>query len=148
MKNLPLVQITLIAAGVLTVLIGMGILLMPDAFYATYRITVPGSASLRSEIKTLGTLLLLAGGLMLAGVVKPSLQTTALIIAGMTYTALVAGRMLGLIVDGLPSTSILAAWAVEAAVLILIVIAGIAARARKTTPQLLQSSPTRAYRTR
>lgn len=136
MKNLRLVQLTLITAGTLTGVIGMGILLMPDAFYASYGITVPESASLRSEIKTLGTLLMLAGGLMLAGVVKPSLQTTALIIASMTYTALVAGRMLGLIVDGMPSTGILAAWAVEAAMLILIVIASIAARARKTTPPL------------
>ncbi len=73
---------------------------------------------------------------MLAGVVKPSLQSTALVIASMTYTALVAGRMLGLIVDGMPSTGILAAWAVEAALLLLIVIAGIAARARTTTPPL------------
>ena len=136
MNNLLLVQLTLLAAGVLTGLIGMGILLMPDAFYATYRITVPESASLRSELKTLGTILLLAGGLMVTGVVKPALQTTALIVASLTYTALVAGRMLGLIVDGMPSTGILAAWAVEAALLLLIVIAGVAARARQTPPPL------------
>lgn len=136
MNNLLLVQLTLLATGVLTGLIGMGILLMPDAFYATYRITVPESASPRSELKTLGTILLLAGGLMVTGVVKPALQTTALIVASLTYTALVAGRMLGLIVDGMPSTGILAAWAVEAALLLLIVIAGVAARARKTAPPL------------
>lgn len=136
MKNVRLVQLTLITAGALTGLIGLGILLMPDAFYASYGITVPESASLRSELKTLGTLLMLAGCLMLAGVVKPSLQGTALIVATGTYTALVAGRLLGLIVDGVPSTGILAAWAVEAALLLVIIIAGVAARARKPIPTL------------
>ncbi|WP_394170319.1 DUF4345 domain-containing protein [Saccharospirillum alexandrii] len=136
MKNLRLVQLTLITAGALTGLIGLGILLMPDAFYASYGIRVPESASLRSELKTLGTLLMLAGCLMLAGVVKPSLQGTALIVASMTYTALVAGRLLGLMTDGMPSTGILAAWAVEAALLVLISFAGVAARARKPIPTL------------
>ncbi len=39
MKNLRLVQLTLITAGALTAVIGMAILLMPDAFYASYGIT-------------------------------------------------------------------------------------------------------------
>ncbi|MEP4546707.1 MAG: DUF4345 family protein [Saccharospirillum sp.] len=137
MKNLRLVQLTLITAGALTGVIGLGILLIPDAFYASYGFMVPESASLRSELKSLGTLLLLAGCLMLAGVVKPSLQGTALVVASMTYIALVAGRLLGLMIDGTPSTGILAAWAVEAALLVLISFAGAAARARKPIPTLV-----------
>ncbi|WP_127555836.1 DUF4345 domain-containing protein [Saccharospirillum alexandrii] len=133
MKNVRLVQLTLMTAGALTGLIGLGILLMPDAFYASYGVTVPESASLRSELKTLGALLMLASCLMLAGVIKPSLQGTALIVAIGTYLALVAGRLLGLMVDGLPSTGILTAWAVEAALLVLVVIAGVIAKAQKTT---------------
>lgn len=133
MRNRRLVQLTLLAAGALTGVVGLGILVMPDAFYASYGIMVPESASLRSELKTLGTLLVLAGCLMLAGVVKPSLQGTALLVACMTYLALVTGRLLGLMVDGLPSTGILAAWAVEAALLVLIGIAGVAAKAKQPT---------------
>lgn len=133
MRNQRLVQLTLFAAGALTGVVGLGILVMPDAFYASYGIMVPESASLRSELKTLGTLLMLAGCLMLAGVVKPSLQGTALLVACMTYLALVTGRLLGLMVDGLPSTGILAAWAVEAALLVLVGIAGVAAKAKQPT---------------
>lgn len=128
MKHALIVRLTLVTAGALTAIIGAGILLVPDAFYASYQITVPDSASLRSELKTMGTLLLLAGCLMLVGAVKKPLQATAFIVASGTYTALVAGRMLSLIVDGIPSSGILAAWAVEAVLLLLIIIASIVAK--------------------
>lgn len=136
MKNTLTVRLVLIIAGALTGIIGVGILLVPDAFYATYQVTVPDSPSLRSELKSMGTLLFLAGSLMLAGAVKESLQATAVIVASGTYTALVLGRLLGLVVDGMPSPGILAAWAVEAVLLLLIVIASIVARTQPATPPL------------
>jgi hypothetical protein len=125
MKNTGYIKLVLMVTGVLTGIVGAAILLVPDAFYASYEITLPDSASLRSELKGTGSLLFLAGGLMLAGGIQRPLQTTALIVASGTYTALVIGRLISLVIDGVPSTAILAAWALEALLLCLILIAGL-----------------------
>lgn len=54
MNSRRLIPLTLITVGALTGLIGLGILLVPDAFYASYGIAVPESPSLGGGSRAAG----------------------------------------------------------------------------------------------
>ena len=106
-------KIALGVAGITALGIGASILIAPYAFYASYGIVLAPNPSLLSELRALGAGLAAFGAVMLAGIVKPALRQAAVVAALTIFVAFPAGRVLGLVADGIPSSGILGALVLE-----------------------------------
>lgn len=104
---------TLAIAGLTATGIGLGILAAPHAFYASYGIDLGRDPGLLSELRAPAAGLTATGALILAGIWRNALSHMSAVLALMVFLAFPAGRILGLIVDGMPSGGILAALGIE-----------------------------------
>ena len=110
-------------AGTIAFGIGATILSVPHTFYASYGITVGTDPNLLSELRAPGAGLAAMGLLMIAGLIRSWLRTSAKLAALIVYVAFPIGRIVSWGIDGMPSTAIAAALALEIAVAVLCVIA-------------------------
>ena len=106
-------KITLGISGVTALAIGTFITLAPHAFYASYGITLGQDPNLLNELRAPGAGLAVFGALMLAGIVRTAMAPIALAVALTVYLAFPAGRIVGIVVDGMPSGSVIGALAIE-----------------------------------
>lgn len=106
-------KIALGVAGITSLGIGGFIVAAPHAFYAGYGIVLGQDPSLLSELRAPGAALAAFGAVMLAGIVRSALRQAALVAALTVFLAFPAGRVLGLVADGIPSGGILGALVVE-----------------------------------
>lgn len=116
---MPLTMLEKTALGLsgLTALgIGAAILAAPHAFYASYGIALGNDASLLSELRAPAAGLAAFGVLMLAGIWSVALRPVSVAVALTVFLAFPAGRLAGLVVDGMPSGSVMAALVFELAV--------------------------------
>lgn len=105
---------TMLCVSGLTALgIGTFILAAPHAFYASYGISLGDDASLLSELRAPGAGLAALGALMLVGLVRRTFSTVSIVAALTVFLAYPAGRLVGLLVDGIPNGSILGALIIE-----------------------------------
>ena len=111
-------RIALGISGVTALGIGAFILSAPHAFYAS-----GGDASLLSEPRAPAAGLAAFGVLMLAGIVRSAFSPVSVVSALTVFLAFPAGRLLGLVVDGVPSVSVLGAMIIELAIAALCLIA-------------------------
>ena len=111
-------KITLGISGATAVIIGTCIALAPHAFYASYGITLEQDPNLLNELRAPGAGLAVFGALMLAGVFRSAMAPIAPAVALTVFLAFPVGRIVGIVVDGMPSGSVIGALAFE------IVIAG------------------------
>ena len=109
-----LTPIFLVVAGCLAGLIGAGILLVPRAFFATNHITLEADPNLMSEIRAPGGLLLAAALAMVAGGFNRKLAQPGLITAVFVFGMYGIARLFSLVVDGVPSASLVGALILEA----------------------------------
>ncbi len=112
-------KFTLGIGGITALAIGACITLAPHAFYGSYGITLGQDPNLLSELRAPGAGLAVLGAIMLAGVIRAATRPIALAVALTVYLAFPAGRIVGIVVDGMPSGGIIGALAVE------IIIAGL-----------------------
>lgn len=108
-------KIALGLSGFTALAIGLSILLVPHAFYASYGIPLDDNPNRLSELRAPGAGLASFGAIMLAGMMRPRLAPLAFKVALTVYLSFPAGRCVSLLVDGVPSASILGALAVELA---------------------------------
>ena len=120
-------KITLGIGGVTALAIGTLITLAPHAFYASYGITLGQDPNLLNELRAPGAGLAVFGALMLAGIVRAAMAPIALAVALTVFLAFPAGRVVGIVMDGIPSGSVIGALAFE------IIIAGLLLAAFKPT---------------
>ncbi len=120
-------KITLGISGLTALAIGTLITLAPHAFYASYGITLGQDPSLLNELRAPGAGLAVFGALMLSGVLRATMAPIALAVALTVYLAFPAGRIVGIVMDGMPSGSVIGALAFE------IIIAGLLFAAFKPT---------------
>ena len=116
-------KIALGIAGITSLGIGGFILGAPHAFYASYGIVLGPDPSVLSELRAPGAGLAAFGAVMLAGLVKPALRQAAVVAALTVFLAFPAGRVLGIVTDGMPSGGILGALALELAIAALCLVA-------------------------
>ncbi|MDF1670941.1 MAG: DUF4345 domain-containing protein [Roseovarius sp.] len=110
---------TLGIAGTTALLVGGFILAAPHVFYASYGIELGANPNLLSELRAPGTGLAVLGGIMLMGVIRAAWASVSLTIALAVYLAFPAGRLVSLMIDGMPSNSVLGALGIEVAIAIL-----------------------------
>lgn len=115
----PLEKIALGISGATALGIGGFILAAPHAFYASYGITLPNDASLLSELRAPAAGLAALGIIMLAGILRHAWARMSIAAALTVFLAFPAGRMVGLAVDGMPSSGILGALILELVIAVL-----------------------------
>jgi len=120
-------KITLGICGVTALAIGTFITLAPHAFYASYGITLGHDPNLLNELRAPGAGLAVFGALMLAGIVRAVMAPISLAVALTVYLAFPVGRIVGIVMDGMPSGSVIGALAFET------IIAGLLLAAFKPT---------------
>lgn len=123
MSSTKLQGIALSIAGVTALAIGAMILFAPRAFYASYGIALGPNPNLLSELRAPGAGIAVLGSTMLAGLVRERWVPFAIAAATTIYLAFPLGRLVGIVVDGVPNISVLGALAIEVAIGALCVIA-------------------------
>ncbi|SEN50335.1 DUF4345 domain-containing protein [Palleronia pelagia] len=116
-------KIALGLSGLTALAIGASILFAPHGFYASYGIALGDNPNLLSELRAPGAGLATFGILMLLGIRRGRLLSVSLAVALTVFVAFPAGRLVGLVFDGLPSGSVIAALAVEIAIAALLIAA-------------------------
>lgn len=106
-------KIALGVSGLTAVGIGVFILAAPHAFFASYGITLGDDASLLSELRAPAAGLAVLGLLMLMGIWRTAMAPVSRAAAMTVFLAFPAGRLVGLVVDGLPSGPIIGALVFE-----------------------------------
>ena len=110
-------------SGVTAQGIGAFILIAPHAFYTSYGITLGPDPSLLSELRAPGAGLAALGGVMLAGLFRSAMVQPAIMAALSVFLAFPAGRLVGIAIDGIPSSGIVGALLLELAIAMLCVLA-------------------------
>ncbi|SES21992.1 protein of unknown function [Tranquillimonas rosea] len=123
MKLTLLEKIALGLSGLTALTIGASILFAPNAFYASYGITLGDDANLLSELRAPGAGLAASGGLILLGIRRRALLSVSVAMSLTVFVSFPTGRLIGLALDGLPSGSVIAALAVELAIAALLIAA-------------------------
>ena len=106
-------KITLGIGGVTALAIGTLITLAPHTFYASYGITLGQDPNLLNELRAPGAGLAVFGALMLSGVFRAAMAPIALAVALTVFLAFPVGRIVGIVMDGMPSGSVIGALAFE-----------------------------------
>ena len=100
-------------SGITGLGIGLFIALAPHAFYASYGIVLGQDPNLLSELRAPGAGLAVLGAIIFAGILRAAIAPASLAAALSVYVAFPVGRILGIVLDGMPANSIIGALAVE-----------------------------------
>ncbi len=106
-------RLVLGVSGTVAVAIAGTILFAPEAFYGSYGIPVGGNPTLTNELKAPAGTLLIAGLLMLAGVIRKRFMHLSLITAAAIYLSYGLSRVLSMALDGMPDSGMVSAAAIE-----------------------------------
>lgn len=123
MSVIDLEKMALGISGLTAVGIGVVILAAPHAFFASYGITVGDDPGLLSELRAPAAGLAAFGVLILLGIWRITMKPVSKIAALTVFLAFPVGRLIGLIVDGVPPTPIIGALMFELAVAALCIVA-------------------------
>lgn len=106
-------RILLGVSGVILLLVGAATLLQPHAFFATEGVMLGNDPGLLSEIRAPGGLLIGFAIAMLLGVFRQTITQTPLMLGAIVYGSFGLSRLLSMVLDGFPSSSLMGATAVE-----------------------------------
>lgn len=108
-------RLILAFSGVLLLVIGGALLTAPQQFLATSGVEIAADPSLLSELKAPGALLIIAGLVLLTGSIQVRFANFALTTGVLVFGGYGLARLLSMLVDGLPSHSLIIATAIELA---------------------------------
>lgn len=135
-----MIRLFLVVSGALLLLTGLTVLLDPLSVLGIDVGAVGEDASLLSELRSPGVLLLASSGLSLAAAFRWQLADVALRLSILLYGSFGLSRLVAIGVDGLPSSSIIAAMAIELVAACLAAVAAAALRKARSGRSGLYSS--------
>ncbi|MEM1075863.1 MAG: DUF4345 domain-containing protein [Pseudomonadota bacterium] len=106
-------RFTLGMSGLMASIIGLAITLDPQSFYASYGIVLSPQPNLMSELRAPAANLTVLGLIILRGALHQKLVQTSAWLGVTVFSAFAIGRTISFVLDGWPSESILAAFAIE-----------------------------------
>ena len=112
-SKFPIARFVLLLAGFAAVGIAAAIVAAPEAFYASYGISLGQDVNLANELKAPMGLLAAAGMLMLAGAVRADLTVASLAVATAVYLTYGLSRLSSIAIDGLPHSALVGAASFE-----------------------------------
>ncbi len=98
----------LFVTGLIGIGIGGAILVVPADFHATSGIVVGSNENLLSEMRAAGGALLACALIVLAGAFFSRLTFTALLLSTVLFLSYGASRLVSMVIDGLPSSNLMA----------------------------------------
>jgi hypothetical protein len=113
MEKLKIVKALLIVAGLSGIVVGGALLFQPIAFQASAGIRLQKDVNILSEVRAPGGALLAGGVVILAGAFLPALTYTSVLFSALFFLSYGVSRILSMIVDGLPTTSLIMATIAE-----------------------------------
>ena len=113
MKNSVTTKIFLAFSGLIAIGIGSGLLFAPVEFEASAGIILGEDINLLSEMRASGGAILATGILIILGVLIPKLAYLSVVLSSLMYLSYGASRIFGMMVDGMPNNSIVAATTAE-----------------------------------
>lgn len=108
-----LIQSLLIIAGIIAIIVGGAMLFIPVAFEASAGIHLGENISLLSEVRAPGGTLLVAGILIMSGAFVAKMTHISILLSCLFYLSYGLSRVLGIMMDGVPSESLMIATVVE-----------------------------------
>ena len=106
-------KLTLGIAGLAALGIGLAIVTAPASFYVTYGIALGGDPSLLSELRSPGANLAALGMIILAGAFCQGMQRLSAFLGATVFLAYAFGRIVGMVLDGMPSSGLVQATLIE-----------------------------------
>ena len=106
----------LFVSGLMLLAIGLALLLIPNAFHASYGITHANDPNLLSEIRAPGGMLAASAVLILLGVFFDRLRSLAVVLTILVYGSFGVARLVGMAIDGMPASGIVSATILELAI--------------------------------
>ncbi|MEM6653342.1 MAG: DUF4345 domain-containing protein [Pseudomonadota bacterium] len=113
-------RLVLIGAGAILGLIGTALMVSPRAFLAMSHVFVEQDPGLMSELTAPSGVLILAGALLLIGGIKLNFANLALIVGTIIYASYGLGRLVSMVVNGLPPESLIIATIIELVIAIML----------------------------
>ena len=113
MENSKVLKAILFISGLLLTIIGGAILFVPVAFSARNGIELGDSISLLNDIRASGALMLAGGLLILSGAFISRLRFTATMVSILMFLSLGIGRIVSIVMDGMPAEGLVKATVVE-----------------------------------
>lgn len=113
MENSKVLKVVLFLSGLLLIVVGTASLFAPVAFKAGAGIDLEGNVNLLNEVRGYGGILLGCGILILLGAFIPNLSYTSNIVSIVVYLFFGAGRVVSILLDGMPADALIKATAAE-----------------------------------
>ncbi len=123
MNSNRLINVFLIIAGLIGLLVGVGLAFFPTAMEAQYGIEISGNINHLSETRAPGVAILAISVIILLGAFKPSWKFLALVLSAIVFLSYGVGRLLSLMLDGVPMEGLLMAMIIELSIGIIALIA-------------------------
>ncbi|MBC8268320.1 MAG: DUF4345 domain-containing protein [Rhodospirillaceae bacterium] len=106
-------RVFLIVSGLIGIAIGGALLFTPVEFQASSGISLADDVNLLSEIRAPGGALLAAGIIIVSGAFVQKITQTSILLSCLFYLSYGASRLVGVMVDGVPNNTVIAAMACE-----------------------------------
>ena len=106
-------RILLSVSGVILLLVGAATLFHPYVFFAAEGVMLGSDPNLLSEIRAPGGLLIGCAIAVLLGAFRQMITLTPLMLAAIVYGSFGLSRLLSIVLDGIPSSSLVGATTVE-----------------------------------
>lgn len=100
-------------SGLLLLGIGSAVLFDPGSFAASNGIVLPDNASLLSEVRAPGGMLISSGALIVFCAIRAAYLRVGYAVSALVYCSYGAARIVGILSDGMPSASLTQAMVVE-----------------------------------
>lgn len=111
----------LAGSGTILGLVGSALMFAPQAFLELSDVVVARDPGLMSELTAPSGVLLITGGLMILAVFKPRFAKLALGVGAFVYGSYSVSRLIGMVVHGVPSSSLIAATWIELGIAALLI---------------------------
>ncbi len=128
MKSNKAISAFLIIAGLIGLLVGIGLAFFPVEMQAGYDIVINGNVSQLSETRAPGVAILSISIIILIGAFSASWKYIAVLLTAIVFLSYGVGRLFSLLLDGMPAQGLMVAMALE---LLIGIFALIALRALK-----------------
>ena len=106
-------RIALAGSGAILGLIGSALIVSPKSFLETSGIMVERDAGLMSELTAPAGTLLVTSALMIVGAIRQRFADAGLVAGTIVYGTYGAGRLVSMVVHGMPSQSLITATLIE-----------------------------------
>lgn len=101
------------SAGLLLLIVGAAVLINPVVFAAANGVDLPDVPSVLSEYRAPGGMLFASAVFILIAAVRSQFIRAALMLSALVYCSYGVSRLIGIVVDGIPSAALMQAMVIE-----------------------------------